>query len=93
MLSGQGGAQACTLGDGSPRWSSSQGKSPRGGVLLAVIGLVAGGLFTIIGNGLLFVDVNTLTSSGMTAPARVPNEMIAAIFHHSGSVSPWPSTR
>lgn len=48
--------------------SASQGRSPRGGVLLAGIGLVGGILFTIIGNGLLFVDVrqvavitNTLT--------------------------------
>src|SRR5437588_2425778 len=38
-------------------------------------------------------DVNTLTSSGITAPASVPHEMIADSFHHSpyGSVdSPWP---
>jgi regulator of protease activity HflC (stomatin/prohibitin superfamily) len=50
--------------------NSSQGRSPRGGVLLAVIGLVTGILFAIISNGLLFVDVrqvavitNTLTGS------------------------------
>ena len=38
-------------------------------------------------------DVNTLTSSGMIAPASVPHEMIAESFHHRpyGSVeSPWP---
>ena len=29
------------------------------------------------------IEVNTLTSSGMTAPASVPHEMIAASFHHS----------
>src|SRR5438067_13040815 len=37
--------------------------------------------------------VNTFTSSGMTAPASVPHEMIADSFHHRpfGSVdSPWP---
>ena len=28
------------------------------------------------------VEVNTLTSSGMIAPASVPHEMIAASFHH-----------
>src|SRR5947208_9504934 len=28
-------------------------------------------------------DVNTLTSSGITAPASVPHEMIASSFHHS----------
>src|SRR5690349_3842367 len=29
------------------------------------------------------VDVNTFTSSGMRAPARVPHEMIIESFHHS----------
>src|SRR5581483_658748 len=29
------------------------------------------------------VEVNTLTSSGMTAPASVPHEMIDDSFHHS----------
>src|SRR5437763_13172634 len=29
------------------------------------------------------VDVNTLTSSGMIAPASVPHVMIAASFHHN----------
>src|SRR5215472_18418595 len=33
------------------------------------------------------IKVNTLTSSGMMAPARVPQEMIMASFHHS-EVSP-----
>src|ERR1700722_8992074 len=28
------------------------------------------------------VEVNAFTSSGMTAPARVPQEMIEASFHH-----------
>ena len=28
------------------------------------------------------VEVKTLTSSGMTAPASVPQEMIVASFHH-----------
>jgi regulator of protease activity HflC (stomatin/prohibitin superfamily) len=57
-------------GIGSVVLASSQGKSPRPGILLAVIGLIAGALFTIIGNGLLFVDVtqravitNTLTGN------------------------------
>ena len=27
-------------------------------------------------------EVNTFTSSGMTAPARVPQEMMVASFHH-----------
>src|SRR5437016_8265285 len=30
-----------------------------------------------------FVEVKTLTSSGMTAPASVPHEMIDASFHQS----------
>src|SRR5262245_27488775 len=34
-----------------------------------------------------FTDVNTLTSSGMIAPASVPHEMIADSFHHR----PWGS--
>src|SRR5687767_10582948 len=29
------------------------------------------------------VEVNTLTSSGMIAPASVPHEIITASFHHS----------
>src|SRR6188474_2500057 len=41
-------------------------------------------------------EVNTLTSSGMIAPASVPHEMIADSFHHrpNGSVaSPLPMSR
>src|SRR5688572_911231 len=41
-------------------------------------------------------EVNTLTSSGMIAPANVPHEMIADSFHQRpyGSVdSPWPMRR
>ena len=37
---------------------------------------------------LLLVDVNTLTSSGMIAPARVPQEMMIANFHHTPAASP-----
>jgi regulator of protease activity HflC (stomatin/prohibitin superfamily) len=69
-------------GIGSVVLASSQGKSPRSGVLLAVIGLVAGALFTIIGNGLLFVDVtqaavitNTLTGN-LDAPRRAGTSII-----------------
>ncbi len=42
----------------------------------------------------LFVEVNTLTSSGISAPARVPQEMIVATFHHSPAPAPsmWPRT-
>ena len=42
---------------------------------------------------LLFVEVNTLTSSGIRAPASVPREMIAASFHHNPLVAPTPRTR
>src|ERR1044071_5443827 len=35
-----------------------------------------------------FVEVKTLTSSGMIAPASVPQEMIVESFHHS---EPSPS--
>lgn len=48
--------------------SASQGRPARGGVLLAVIGLVVGLLFSVVGQGLLIVEptqvavvVNTLT--------------------------------
>src|SRR6185369_7088323 len=34
------------------------------------------------------VEVKTLTNSGMIAPASVPQEMIAASFHHSESSPP-----
>src|SRR5262245_28409004 len=43
-----------------------------------------------------FIDVNTLTASGMIAPASVPHEMIVASFHHSPCSSvklPWPISR
>ncbi len=32
-----------------------------------------------------FTDVNTFTTSGMTAPASVPMEMMMESFHHSPS--------
>ncbi len=35
----------------------------------------------------LVVEVKTLTSSGISAPARVPQEMISDSFHHSPSGS------
>ncbi len=69
-------------GIGAVVLASSQGKSPRGGVLLAIIGLIAGILLTIIGNGLLFVDVtqaavitNTLTGN-LDAPRRAGTSII-----------------
>src|SRR5580698_2510194 len=34
------------------------------------------------------VDVNTLTSSGMIAPASVPHEMMTESFHHCDSSPP-----
>src|SRR6266498_1211995 len=34
------------------------------------------------------VDVNTFTSSGMIAPASVPQEMMSDSFHHRLSLSP-----
>jgi len=50
--------------------ASSQGRGARGGVVLAVLGLVIGLLFSLVSNGLLFVDVtqvavitNTLTGN------------------------------
>ena len=42
---------------------------------------------------LLLVEVNTFTSSGITAPASVPREMIMAIAHHRSAVWPVPRTR
>lgn len=48
--------------------ASSQGRSARGGALLAVVGLVAGVLFSIVGQGIVFVEptetavvINTLS--------------------------------
>src|ERR1041384_1713763 len=39
-----------------------------------------------------FTEVNTFTNSGMIAPARVPQVLTAARFHHRGP-SPRPPTR
>ena len=36
----------------------------------------------------LVVEVKTLTSSGIRAPARVPQEMIEASFHQSPAPKP-----
>src|SRR6266568_4749996 len=41
--------------------------------------------FTTSFTWLELVEVNTLTNSGMTAPARVPHEMMEASFHQSVS--------
>src|SRR5262245_34062940 len=56
------------VGAGLAVASTSQGRSARGGVLLAVIGLVAGIVLTVIGQGIIFVQptqvaivVNTLS--------------------------------
>ncbi len=56
--------------------SASQGRSARGGVLLAVVGLLAGLLFSVISQGILIVEptqvavvVNTLTGT-LEEPAR-----------------------
>jgi hypothetical protein len=38
------------------------------------------------------VEVKLLTSSGMTAPASVPQEMIVASFHHCVLSSPKVGT-
>jgi regulator of protease activity HflC (stomatin/prohibitin superfamily) len=69
-------------GIGSVVLASSQSKSPRPGILLAIIGLIVGALFTIIGNGLLFVDVtqaavitNQLTGN-LEAPRRAGTSII-----------------
>src|ERR1044071_735574 len=43
---------------------------------------------TISFTWLELIKVNTLTSSGMMAPARVPHEMIEASFHHSEASPP-----
>ena len=62
--------------------SASQGRRPRGGVALIVIGLIVGILFSIISNGLLFVDVtqvavitNTLTGN-LEAPRQPGTSII-----------------
>src|SRR6478672_1082502 len=43
---------------------------------------------TISFTWLELIKVNTLTSSGMMAPASVPHEMIEASFHHSEASPP-----
>ena len=57
--------------------SASQGRSARGGVTLAIIGLVAGILFGIIGQGVVIVEptqvavvVNTPAATEDTSPHR-----------------------
>jgi regulator of protease activity HflC (stomatin/prohibitin superfamily) len=69
-------------GIGTVVLASSQGRSPRSGVVLAIVGLVVGALFSIIGNGLLFVDVtqaavitNTLTGN-LEQPRRAGTSII-----------------
>jgi prohibitin 2 len=72
--------------------SSSQGRSPRGGISLAVLGAIIGILFWIIGNGLLFVNVtevavitNTLTGN-LETPRRpgtsvvIPGLQVATFY-------------
>lgn len=70
------------LGIGVAVVSSSQGRSARGGVFLAVIGLVIGLAFTLISQGVVFVDVtqvgvvtNTLTGQ-LGTPLRSGTHII-----------------
>lgn len=61
--------------------ASSQSRSPRGGISLAVLGAIIGVLFWIIGNGLLFVNVTevaviTNTLSGNLESPRTPGTSI-----------------
>ena len=62
--------------------ATSQGRSARNGILLAVVGLVAGILFSIVSQGIIVIDpvetgvvVNTLTGD-LEEPARGPGTSI-----------------
>jgi regulator of protease activity HflC (stomatin/prohibitin superfamily) len=70
------------VGAGLAVMSASQGRSARGGVLLAVIGLLGGLLLSLISQGILIVEptqvavvVNTLNGT-LEEPARAPGTSI-----------------
>jgi regulator of protease activity HflC (stomatin/prohibitin superfamily) len=67
--------------------SASQGRSARGGVLLAVIGLVAGLLFSVLGQGILIIQptevaviVNTVSGEIDDNPRRGGTSIIVPII-------------
>jgi prohibitin 2 len=66
--------------------SASQGRSARSGVLLTIVGLVAGILFSIIGQGIVIVEprqvavvVNTLTGDVGDEPRRGGTHIIVPV--------------
>ncbi len=70
------------LGIGLVVLATSQGRSPRGGVLLAIVGLVGGILFSIVSQGILVIEptqvgvvVNVL-SGDLEDPPRGPGTSI-----------------
>jgi regulator of protease activity HflC (stomatin/prohibitin superfamily) len=74
------------VGAGLAVASTSQGRSARGGVLLAVAGLVIGILFSVIGQGIIFVQptqvaivVNTL-SGDLLPPLNGGTHIVAPII-------------
>lgn len=67
--------------------STSQGRSARGGVLLAVVGLVAGVLLSVIGQGIVFVEptdvavvVNTITGEVSDPPLGAGTHVVLPII-------------
>jgi prohibitin 2 len=65
--------------------AASQGRSARGGVLLAIVGLVAGIIFSVVGQGIVIVEptevavvVNTL-SGAVEEPRRAGTSVIVPI--------------
>jgi prohibitin 1 len=67
--------------------SASQGRSARGGVLLAVLGVLAGLLFSVLGQGILVIEptqtaviVNTLTGELDPNPRRGGTHIILPII-------------
>jgi regulator of protease activity HflC (stomatin/prohibitin superfamily) len=76
------GAVMFVAGIASVVVGASQGRSPRGGIGLAIIGAIIGILFWVVGNGLLFVNVtqvavitNTLTGQ-LETPRRPGTSVI-----------------
>jgi regulator of protease activity HflC (stomatin/prohibitin superfamily) len=74
--------------------ASSQGRSARGGVLLAVIGLVLGLLFSIVGQGIIIVEptqvavvINTL-SGNVEEPRRGGTHVIVPIIQRVAVMYP-----
>jgi regulator of protease activity HflC (stomatin/prohibitin superfamily) len=65
--------------------SASQGRTARGGVLLAILGLVVGLLFSVVGQGILVVDptqvavIFNTVSGGLETPRRAGLSVVVPV--------------